>query len=485
MPIRSVDQRVREQFPRIGRLRKGAPKRKKRDANGDEYETWGEDLHWFRFVTDNPAVLAALAKHYGAEPDSMEIMLPHSTVEANFDYMREYYRAGGLDFYCDEKFAYLWRDDDGYMRTDPKPCPYCSGAKLRTSKDPGCRPAGYLTVILPKLVEEGFAGHILVETHSWNDIYSILGSLKYAASLRQRNVLGLRGIVWRLYRVPNKVSTPFSKDERRKRARREKWLVKLEPTAQWVQAQIEAEKAAALLPDPRMALLQAANAEVDAACVLGPNGRVNLALVGRTPEEVRQEWAEVGQRLMAEMFPGVAAKRAAIEAAQAAKAATPAPEPVNGDYRVEEPETPQQAPAPAEPEPGWKQAQDDPVRESLRPRNGPQKRADRAKPSPQAEPEPEPKPEGETQVVPTPSEPVAPAWDKATGRQFDARARHLFELRRVKYSENDVQKALGCLPKECTIPYSQAIERLTNYLDTVAKPQKTQAREQARQEAML
>ncbi len=244
---------INEGFPRLGKLKKG-DKKKTVSKNGRTYETFGDDLEWFRFATEREDVFNAFVNAYGNQPDSFEVLLPFSTPSDNFRYGREYYRAGGLDFECDGENMILWRGDDGMMHTDPKPCPYCSGQIERTKKDPGCVQYGKLSVLLPGLLEAGYVGHVDIETHSWNDIKSILGSLQYTFNhWRADHPLGLRGIVWKVYRIPQKISTPMSFDNRRQRARREKWLVKIEPAAGWVQAQLAAAKEAALLPDPMMA----------------------------------------------------------------------------------------------------------------------------------------------------------------------------------------------------------------------------------------
>ena len=354
MPIKGLEERIRLGFPRIGKLKKGDKKEVKTSRAGKVYETWGKDLEWFRFVTERADVFEAFRRVYGDQPDSLEITLPFTTAAQNFEHGFECYKAGGLQFLCDEENMYLWRGDDGRMYTEAKPCPYHSGQLERTDSDPGDVPFGRLTVILPGLLAEGFVGHVTIETHAWNDILSILGSLLYMEQLRAGNEMGLRGIHWRLYRVPERISTPFSKTERKKRARREKWLVKIEPTARYVQAQLAAAEEASLLPEPtvaaRLERLAMQRIEREAGEILTPYGMLNAAHMVPDPASEAPPLSERDKapvmdrphgRLFAQTGPGDVGYKPGNGEAQEA--------PIEGEYSV--PEEPPEIAATFDPTP--------------------------------------------------------------------------------------------------------------------------------------
>ena len=72
----------------------------------------------------------------------------------------------------------------------------------------------------------------------------------------------LRGIPFRLCRSKVKVSTPGTAGQR---VRREKWLLSIEPTTDWVQLQIEAMRISALPGMPALKALPAPTRVVDYA----------------------------------------------------------------------------------------------------------------------------------------------------------------------------------------------------------------------------
>jgi hypothetical protein len=86
-----------------------------------------------------------------------------------------------------------------------------------------------------------FGDSVTMETHSINDILSIQACV--LAIVEARGTEDLRGVGFILRRVEQAISTP-GKDG--KRVRRNKWLVKLEPAAEWVTAQLEAARTTAL-----------------------------------------------------------------------------------------------------------------------------------------------------------------------------------------------------------------------------------------------
>jgi hypothetical protein len=227
MPIKRFEESVRPQFPRLGKLRKGAPK--------GEDGSIGPDLEWFRFTSDHPEVEATFYAALGPEPAAINVFLPYAEVDRCFSYWQEVWSEGGLIHRCDGETCILWRKKDGTYSTELKPCPG------------GCKEVGRLEVIIPELVMAGFVGYVTAETHSKNDIPSILGSLMETARQREGHPDGLKGIQFVLRRVPQKISTPpWDNDDSGKRKRVVKWLVKLAPAADWMRLQLEMAHAQAM-----------------------------------------------------------------------------------------------------------------------------------------------------------------------------------------------------------------------------------------------
>lgn len=223
MPIKNLTDNVLPAFPRLGKLRKGSPQ-----ENGH----FGKEQSFWRFASERTDVTAAFTAAYGAQPVSLTVYLPYAQVEDNFATWREEWTAGGLVHRCDGETMTIWRTPTGTYDRTPKACPNRGQAK------PACKPVGRLTIIIPELIQAGFVGYVTMETHSLNDLLSIQATLLAVAEARG-NALGLRGVPFVLRRVPEMISTPT---EDGKRARRQKYLVKLEPLADWVALQLEASR---------------------------------------------------------------------------------------------------------------------------------------------------------------------------------------------------------------------------------------------------
>lgn len=202
-------------LPRIGQLRKGGKKPEK---------GIGKDLHFFRFVSDDEDTAAAFARWYGNQPNGIRILLPYRTVEENLFAWKQAYTAGALQHRCDRNTCVLWRDEDGSMRTDPKPCPG------------GCKYSGILEVIIPQL---GRLATVSVITGSINDIINIHANLLWLQTTNG----SLQGIPLILRRVEREISTPRDGG---KRTRAKKWLIQIEAEQDWVRLQLEAHKQQAL-----------------------------------------------------------------------------------------------------------------------------------------------------------------------------------------------------------------------------------------------
>lgn len=221
-PIKGLTDNVQPAFPRIGRLRKGGEAQRNQAG---QVVRMGQDLPFFRFTSERPEVVEAFKAAYGEQPTLVNVYLPYPDVERNFSAWKERWAAGGLVHRCDGETMTLWQDKDGKYRQEPKAC------------DGDCDEVGRLSLIVPELVHAGHVGYVVLETHGLHDLMSIQASLLAALEARAGNDLGLRGIRWTLRRAQEKISTPMPGG---KRARREKWLVKLEPAADWVQLQLQA-----------------------------------------------------------------------------------------------------------------------------------------------------------------------------------------------------------------------------------------------------
>jgi len=214
-PIIGMTDNAIPQFPRIGKLRKGAPKPTSSNAPG-------RDLSYFRFTSDNPRVEAAFKEVYGDEPQELSVYLPFASVEDCFPTWRERWTTV-LQHRCDGEVCTRWLQDNGQYCEDPVPCPG------------GCTQVGRLNVILPELLRAGYMGLVTMETHSIHDIVNIHKTL--LATIQANPDKVLTGVGFWLRRAQREISTP---GEDGKRIRRKKWMVVLQPVAAWVLAQIEA-----------------------------------------------------------------------------------------------------------------------------------------------------------------------------------------------------------------------------------------------------
>ncbi len=218
-------------FPRIGILRKGAIK-------PDEKRPGADLKDHFRFDTTDQAAAADFKAAYPDKPNHIRIMFYYQTTAENFETWQEHHSAGALKHRCDGETCVLLLGEDGTYKHDPVPCPSLELKRKNPSIDKRhlCRPVGRLKVIVPELRRMAY---VLVTTTSINDILELQANLEAAEALRG----DLRGIPFILSRRPRKVSTP---SENGQRARREKWLLSLEPAPDWVRLQLTAMERAAL-----------------------------------------------------------------------------------------------------------------------------------------------------------------------------------------------------------------------------------------------
>lgn len=232
MPIKGLTDNVTPRFPRLGKLRKGGEK----NAKGQ----YGPDLDYFRFTSDNPAIVQAFQDAYGEKPVALHVYLPYPGVDTNFATWKEQWAAGGLVHRCDGETCQIWRTSAGTYSQQPKPCPG------------GCDEVGRLTVILPELITAGFVGYVTLETHSLHDLMNITATLEAVRQSAQDRPNGLQGIEFVLRRKKERISTPDGKGGR---ASREKWLVSIEPVPSWAQTYLAMASSTLAIEAPRVDML--------------------------------------------------------------------------------------------------------------------------------------------------------------------------------------------------------------------------------------
>jgi hypothetical protein len=254
MPIQGLTTTIVNMPPVIGSLRKGGEKEKRR--NGDrEYEVFGKDLNHFRFTAKNESdkhLVQAFVAAYGATPERIDnIYLPGPEVDDNLMAFCEEYSAAQLIHRCDGVWIYERDSYTGQFYRTNQYCPYAeeNPNRRQRGKDGGCKQVGRLHVILPELVRAGYYGVVTVLTHSINDIAKL-----YQALTNCRERLGpLNRYPFTIYRAMESISTPNGD----KRVRRDKSLLNIAPSSEFVLKQFEAVRQAALaapVDEPRQLL---------------------------------------------------------------------------------------------------------------------------------------------------------------------------------------------------------------------------------------
>lgn len=242
MPIKGLTDRVKAQFVLLGKLRKGGPKPEKGYG-------FGPELSYFRFTSDNKEhaaeIVDAFHKLYGEKPVSLRVFLPFADLESNFSCWKEKWNRGGLVHRCDGENMIKWLDPVTHQYSFiPKPCPYAGRVQTdeEKKKDPPCDEVGRLTVMLPELWQAvGVVGYVLLETHSKNDMRSIQASLLSVLDVRNGDPLGLRGVEFVLRRSLETIKTPLL-SAGGLRQTIERYLVRLEPSPQWMSLQLQAAR---------------------------------------------------------------------------------------------------------------------------------------------------------------------------------------------------------------------------------------------------
>ena len=196
-------------LPRIGRLRKGAPR---------QDGAVGLDLDYFRFTSNDKAVEKAFFDFYGPRPRQVDAVMYYDTYERCFSSWIELWDATGLVFRSDGRHWLVWREGDTY-RVGEKPHQDSKGQRI----------VGRLEFVVPVLWQAGFRGTVMLETHSKNDLRNIGSVLLEAERMRQAQGLTLRGCFFTLRRVQSEISVPGWGARKGQRSRVQKWLVELLP----------------------------------------------------------------------------------------------------------------------------------------------------------------------------------------------------------------------------------------------------------------
>lgn len=203
-------------FPKLGTLRKGAPKTDRGTVGAD----LGEN---FRFSGVDDEIQQDFIQHFDSDvlSDLPPLMLPYPTVDQCWQAWNEEWSASSLRHRCDGEIVKLIADGDSFIAdpTGPDGLPMlCPG---------GCKPCGYLEVVIPSWQR---LGSVTVLTTSVHDIKNIDGCLRLLAF----GYADLRAVRLILKRVKRKVSAP--KPDGKGRMRVEKWLLHLEPDPEQVRA---------------------------------------------------------------------------------------------------------------------------------------------------------------------------------------------------------------------------------------------------------
>lgn len=237
MPIQGLTVNRQASFPQLGILRKGA---KKTAANKP-----GQDLHYFRFVTDDKSAESVFFEKYGAEPEEINILLPYPTVDQNFQAWKEDWAASSLRHRCDGETCVLHLTQSGKYSHEPIPCPG------------GCKQVGRLQVVVPAFQR---LAYVTVLTTSIWDIINIYENLSALQAIRG----DLRGVPLILRRKFREISTPAGDG---RRARRAKSLITIEANPEWVALELAAQQQKALPGQAAPLALESAPLHVESGFV--------------------------------------------------------------------------------------------------------------------------------------------------------------------------------------------------------------------------
>jgi len=254
MPIKGLTD-LEMKFPKIGDIRKGEPKGKSK---------FPKDLDYFRVEIDELEVRAKelFLQYYGPEPKKIDIWLPYREIERCWDANYEAYVAGAMIARADGETYQFLRDTEGNMIVKDGlhvetelPVPFVKGEPCAYYKDGKgkkqpviAKIVGRLEVIVPAL--ERMAS-LTVHTNSIHDVIQITENLEAIYFINNES---LQDIGIELKRKPVMISTP---GEGGKRVRREKHLIFVETSPEWIQKQKNGRKDRAALKAPPVAEIEA------------------------------------------------------------------------------------------------------------------------------------------------------------------------------------------------------------------------------------
>lgn len=195
MPIANMQVR---RFPRLGKLRKGAPKPQGRP---------GQDLNYFRVEFEPQfAHLEPLFKDlYGEKPKQFDwvLVMGNTPDEAFPTWKKEYQSNGVLLRQCDGVSQHLHLESNGQYSDTQIPClaPNCKCSKQ----------TGTLNLMLLDFCKDaGVMGTFQLVTNSINDIQRVLGSLQSIYDIRG----SVYGVPFVFGREETKISTAEIKDRK-------------------------------------------------------------------------------------------------------------------------------------------------------------------------------------------------------------------------------------------------------------------------------
>lgn len=262
--IVGLTDRQEASFPRIGVMHKGEPAPKRADGRT---ERPGKDTNYFRLDSKFPDVMEAFRQAYGDKPQQLNVVLPHSTPEENFQTCKEHWVAGGLVHRCDGQTTSRLRMPDGSISKEPRPCPG------------QCKQVGRMMIIIPEILESTLRlAYITIQTTANNDLPRLMEELYAIYNIRGT----LQGVPMVLRRVEEQISVPRSQSDPT-RVRRSKWMLHIEAAPKFAKALLQSMQQEAIEAPTRRAL-GAQPRQLNAAPV---HGQIDTSkVVGIQPEEV-------------------------------------------------------------------------------------------------------------------------------------------------------------------------------------------------------
>lgn len=247
---------VAPRWSRLGKLRKGAAKPEKGP---------GRELPYWRFTAEGrnaAAIEQAFTSKFGKEPVAVEVFLMAATPDEAFPSWMEFWKQSSLERRCDGETCHLRRVGAQMVR-QPVACICAQEMTKAPNSKPNCVKVGRLSVVIPALIEAGFIGEVVVETHSGDDLRTLAARLSVVYQTALQYGGDLRGVPFILSREPVSMSTPRDNGERVKAT---KYQVRLEPAQAWTARALEQTRTAslALASGERMAIAAPAAAALPA-----------------------------------------------------------------------------------------------------------------------------------------------------------------------------------------------------------------------------